>query len=261
MNITVFFTSESRRPVGSCPAGSEQKWLESWNEQANPPCIYALFDRRAVAKVRSTFSYRLGGCRQRTLGASLFFLRVGNKLTRLFLFQKRFFCGSPPHQLFVKKLVWGYSNSMKSFDIEQAKKVAETVTKKYGLSFVALFGSQATGRAHEHSNTDIGVAKCSASYFEELFVPNIEIEGEFSRVLIRNDIKVVNLSTASPTIMRTVVSEGIVLYETHPNAFFEWKLFAMKVWRDTAWLRNLQNPEMCEKWIKSGFSRRVAMNE
>lgn len=54
---------------------------------------------------------------------------------------------------------------MKSFDMEQAKKVAETVAKKHGLSFVALFGSQATGRVHEKSDIDIGVAKRVASYF------------------------------------------------------------------------------------------------
>lgn len=130
--------------------------------------------------------------------------------------------------------------------IKQAKKAAETVAKKYGLSFVALFGSQATGRVHEKSDVDIGVAKRVASYFEEVSVPLVGIKNELTRTLNRDDIKVVNLSTVSSTFMRVVVEEGTVLYEANRNEFLEWKLFAMTVWRETAWFRNLK------KWLEMG---------
>lgn len=72
--------------------------------------------------------------------------------TRLRLAQKPctsrgFFFVACPHTNppIVGGLVWGYNANMKPFDIEQAKQAAETVAKKHGLSFVALFGSQATG--------------------------------------------------------------------------------------------------------------------
>lgn len=135
---------------------------------------------------------------------------------------------------------------MQSFDIEQAKKAGETVAKKHGLSFVALFGSQATGRTHAKSDVDIGVARRSISYFEETPVPLIEIENELTRALNRDDVEVVNLSTVSPTLMYSVVEEGVALYETKPNEFFEWKLFAMKVWRETQWLRDRAHQHLKE---------------
>lgn len=138
---------------------------------------------------------------------------------------------------------------MKPFDMEQAKKAAETVAKKHGLSFVALFGSQATGRTHEKSDIDIGVAKRLTSYFEETPVPMIDIEDELVRVLNRDDIEVVNLSTVSPTLMRSVAEEGVLLYEASMDEFSEWKLFAMKVWRETKWLRDLANRHLRE-WAK-----------
>lgn len=46
--------------------------------------------------------------------------------------------------------------------------------------------------------------------------------------------------------MRVVVEEGTVLYEANANEFLESKFFAMTVWRETAWFRNLK------KWLEMG---------
>lgn len=139
---------------------------------------------------------------------------------------------------------------MEPFDIEKAKIGAEKIAKKYGLSFVALFGSQATGRTHAKSDIDIGVAKRSASYFEEAPVSLIEIESEMTRLFNRDDIEVVNLSAASPALLRSVVQEGKVLYEASPDEFFEWKLFAIRVWMDTKWLRDRSRAHIKE-WART----------
>lgn len=131
---------------------------------------------------------------------------------------------------------------MKPFDIEQAKEAAEAVAKKHGLSFVALFGSQATGRTHEKSDIDIAVLG------KEALPPNVQtkIWGEFSDAFKRDDIEVVDLATASPTMMYVIVRDGKLLHEGAEGDFMSWKFYALGVWRDTAWLRDLSNRKLHE---------------
>jgi hypothetical protein len=54
-------------------------------------------------------------------------------------------------------------------------------------------------------------------------------------------VEIVDLSTASPTLMRSVVSEGKLLYENEIGAYFRWKTYAIKIWMETGWLRRLAN--------------------
>lgn len=131
---------------------------------------------------------------------------------------------------------------MKSFDIEQAKKVAEAVAKKHGLIFVALFGSQATGRTHEKSDIDIGVLGKEALPFDV----HTKIWGDFSDAFKRDDIEIVDLVPASPTMMYVLVRDGKLLYERAEGDFMSWKFYALGVWRDTAWLRDLSNRKLHE---------------
>lgn len=153
--------------------------------------------------------------------------RAGKQLTRFFLF-----CGI----IFF----------MKSFDMEQAKKAAETVAKKHGLIFVALFGSQATGRTHEKSDIDIGVVGGAPIAFDA----KTDIWREFSDVFHRDDIEIVDLFEAMPTIMYVVSRDGQVLYEDNLGRFASWKLYAMREWRDTEWLREFRDRKLTE-WAKT----------
>lgn len=132
---------------------------------------------------------------------------------------------------------------MKPFDIEQAKKAAEAIAKKHGLSFVALFGSQATGRTHAKSDIDIAVLG-----FKE--VDRIKIANELDKILQRDDTEVVILNDATPTMMYVVARDGKVLYENGAGRFTAWKLYAMREWRDTAWLRVLRDRKLME-WAKT----------
>ncbi|MEK7169744.1 MAG: nucleotidyltransferase domain-containing protein [Patescibacteria group bacterium] len=127
---------------------------------------------------------------------------------------------------------------MQKIDFESKKAAIAEIARKYGLSFVVLFGSQARGKTHPQSDIDIGVAKRAASYFEEAHVPLIDLGGELSDLFRRDDLEVVNLSDASPTLMRVVVRDARLLYESAPGEFESWRLFAIRVWMDTEWLRD-----------------------
>lgn len=135
-----------------------------------------------------------------------------------------------------------YNANMKPLDIEQAKRAAETIAKKHRLSFVALFGSQATGRTHEKSDVDIAILAKQPLRLDE----QLKISSELSDSFRRDDVEIVDLANASPTLMRVVVEDGQTLYEKESNTFFNWKLRALTEWRETVWLRDLRNKKLLE---------------
>ncbi|TSC67745.1 MAG: DNA polymerase beta domain-containing protein [Parcubacteria group bacterium Gr01-1014_73] len=128
-------------------------------------------------------------------------------------------------------------------DIQTIKPKIKELAEKYGLSLVLLFGSQATGAAHGKSDVDIAILKTKD-------VDKFKIHDDFCDIFKRDDIEIVNMNEASPTMMYVVVRDGKLLYENAPDAFFSWKLYAIWVWLDTAWLRRLRDRKMIE-WAKT----------
>ncbi len=127
-------------------------------------------------------------------------------------------------------------------NIEAIKTKIAKIAEKYGLDFVVLFGSQATGRTHPKSDVDIGVI--SHSKFDIL-----PLMTDMDKILGRDDVTVVDLSRASPTLMRAIVAEGKLLYEREEAMFLKWKYYAIRVWMDTDWLRALGRKRLIE-WAK-----------
>lgn len=121
----------------------------------------------------------------------------------------------------------------------QIKELAE----RYGLSLVVLFGSQATGATHPKSDVDIAVLST------QTFDRNKLLDG-FWDIFKRDDVEMVNMGTASPTMMYVLIRDGKLLYENASGAFMKWKFYAIWVWLDTAWLRRLRDKKMIE-WAKT----------
>jgi len=132
---------------------------------------------------------------------------------------------------------------MQKIDFESKKEVVAEIAKKYDLKLIALFGSQATGRTHEKSDIDIAVLGSGE-------VDRTAVAVELDEVFGRDDTEVVVLNDASPTMMYVVARDGTVLYEDSVGQFVSWKLFAMREWRDTAWLRALRDRKLIE-WAKT----------
>ncbi len=115
----------------------------------------------------------------------------------------------------------------------------EELAKKHNLDFVVLFGSQATGRTHEKSDIDLAVI--SKSNFD---ITSVTMD--LYNVFKRDDVEVVNLGLASPTLMHAVVRDGKLLYEREERMFFKWKLYAIKIWMETKWLRDLRAKKLLQ---------------
>ena len=126
-----------------------------------------------------------------------------------------------------------------NIDINTKKKEISEIAKEHGLEMVVLFGSQATGRTHAKSDVDIGVI--SRNKFDIFGLTT-----DFYKFLKRDDVEVVDLSRASPTLMRAIVIDGKLLYERKRADFLNWKFYAIKTWMDTDWLRRLAKKNIIE---------------
>lgn len=114
-------------------------------------------------------------------------------------------------------------------DEDKKQKITE-IAKKYKLSLVVLFGSQATGRLHKQSDIDIAILPKESDTVSRA---GEDIGGAFGR----NDVEVADLSVPSPYLWHAVAKDGILLFESRDGLFSEWKLQAMTMWYDTAPLR------------------------
>jgi len=114
---------------------------------------------------------------------------------------------------------------------------------KHNLDFVVLFGSRARGNTHAKSDIDIAV-------ISRVKIDKTQISIELDNIFKREDTEVINLASVNPTLMYVVVKDGKLLYEKKQGDFFRWKLYAIKIWMETSWLRRLSDKKFVE-WARS----------
>lgn len=123
----------------------------------------------------------------------------------------------------------------------ERENIAE-IAKRYNLKVVALFGSQATGNLHVKSDIDIAVMGSIPISLDK----KLELIDDFSNLFKCEDVELVDLRSASPTLSFVVVRDGKLLYEADADYFLKWKLYAIRVWMETTWLRNLRDRRLIE---------------
>ncbi len=109
-------------------------------------------------------------------------------------------------------------------DMEKFKKEAEKVAKKYNLSLVVLFGSQATGKTHPKSDVDIGVV--GERELDMMETGGIGIDLSYD---LKAEVDVANFSRVSPLVLRSMFKNAIPLYEKIPGLFYQYKIYSFKV--------------------------------
>jgi len=117
---------------------------------------------------------------------------------------------------------------------EQKNKLLKEIAEKHSLDLVVLFGSQAKNRASKESDIDIGIYRKSGLSLDD----KISISKYFSEFFENNNVDISVISSNSPLLMRTILTEGKILYEKESNSakklkFYAWKLLAeSKSFRD-----------------------------
>jgi len=132
-------------------------------------------------------------------------------------------------------------------NIELLKPKIKSLAHRYHLDLVVLFGSQTTGKTHSGSDVDVAVIGKVPFRVTQLSM-------DFSDIFKRDDVEVVDLGRSSPTLMYSVVRDGKLLYERSEGEFLRWKLYATKIWMETAWLRAMRDKKLRE-WAKVARDR------
>ncbi|MBI2099802.1 MAG: nucleotidyltransferase domain-containing protein [Candidatus Vogelbacteria bacterium] len=122
-------------------------------------------------------------------------------------------------------------------ELEVIKPKVAVLAEKYGLDFVVLYGSQATGKTHAKSDVDVGVISQQSFDLYRLMM-------DLSAVFKRPNVEVVDLATASPTLSHAIVRDGKLLYENPVGSFSRWKVYATKIWMETRWLRDRRDQKL-----------------
>ncbi len=120
------------------------------------------------------------------------------------------------------------------------------IALQYNLDLVILFGSQARGNTHKHSDIDIAIKADHKLSLTEL----VRLQSEFYRVFERSDVEIVDLQNASPILLREISREGKVLYARVGDEFARLRMYTFKIFVETKPLREYQHKHL-EDFVKN----------
>jgi predicted nucleotidyltransferase len=106
-------------------------------------------------------------------------------------------------------------------------------SQQHGLQLLVLFGSQASGKTHPKSDTDIGFV----STRKKNLLETITLQSNMSRAFAVRDLDLVDLRTVSPLFLKNIADSGVVLYEEHPGLFAELRMYAFKLFVESKPIR------------------------
>lgn len=104
------------------------------------------------------------------------------------------------------------------------KSAIAVLAETYGITLLILFGSQATGKTHAGSDADFAFMSKRKLSLREIAECAFDLSSlvEFSR------IELVDVRAAPPLLLKNIAMAGIVIYETEPQTFARFKIYAIK---------------------------------
>lgn len=110
-------------------------------------------------------------------------------------------------------------------DADKIKPQIKELAEKHGLSLVAIFGSQVSGKTHKESDVDF--AFTADKYISPR--ETAEIIFDFTRYLkVGANIELVNLKNASPLLLKQIAMNSLLMYEKEPHLYNLFKIYAIK---------------------------------
>lgn len=124
---------------------------------------------------------------------------------------------------------------MKDAKRQSSRKLAD-LARRYGVSLVVLFGSEAKGAGREDSDVDLAV------WTEKRLSPRREIAlmAEMSGLFPGRTTDVAILNESSPLLRFEVSKAGVPLYEERPGAFLRFRLMAVRQYWETEKFRRMR---------------------
>lgn len=121
----------------------------------------------------------------------------------------------------------------KSALVKKYAAAAGEIARRHALRLLVLYGSVARGTATRESDIDIAILGRAPLIPEDEAV----IAEELALATGESRIEVRSLHRASPLFVETVLREGVVLYEDAPELARFLSLYAWKLSKETAYLR------------------------
>lgn len=116
--------------------------------------------------------------------------------------------------------------------------------RKNDINLCILFGSQATGKTHARSDTDIALWSLQRSVLQRQWLRlNGELEDLFGHPV---DLVVIN-PEMDPVLRLEIFQHGQPLYESQPGLFAEQHIVAVKLYEDTEPLRRLRDRVLAKR--------------
>jgi predicted nucleotidyltransferase len=143
--------------------------------------------------------------------------------------------GAQHFQVFLFVFVFLWYNAFMIITDEQEKQIAE-VAKNHKLALLVLFGSRARKDARKNSDFDIAYSSISPMDLSEENQMAVELHSVFKTI----KVDIVNLSNASPLLLKKIVDEAVVLYEVEESLFNNLYLYAQRIFRESAFLNKLR---------------------
>lgn len=114
----------------------------------------------------------------------------------------------------------------KRMDITQ--KELKKICQEFGLSFVVLFGSRASGKKGFKEDYDIGVFSSPPLKKKE----ELTLICRFSQVLRSDALDLVFLNQSPPLLCYEVANNGLLLHERDGGSFDRFRWQALQRWND-----------------------------
>lgn len=109
-------------------------------------------------------------------------------------------------------------------DIIEIKPKIEKLTEKYGLSFLLLFGSRASGKTHARSDFDIAyLSKKPMDLMDEA-----RLICDLMPVFRSDKVDLVNLKNAPPLLMKRVFDQHQALFCADRAQYFAYQMYALR---------------------------------
>ena len=126
---------------------------------------------------------------------------------------------------------------MEAAKLEELKTSLRPAFERHGVRLAYLFGSQATGRTHAESDTDIAVLLPKALTSDVQFEARLDLIGAAMDACRSEEVDVAVLNDASPLLCFEVLRHGILLYKQSEKERVDFQVRTCLEYEDTAPLR------------------------
>lgn len=128
-------------------------------------------------------------------------------------------------------------------DINIIKEGIAKFADKYKLSMALIFGSQVAGKIHSGSDVDVAYLSSVSLSLED----ESRLALDLADILKTNLIDLVSIRSSSPLLLKEIVDNTVVLYESKKSLFNEFRLYSFKKYFESKRLFELRRDYLNKK--------------